>query len=125
MTGTGPMRRATLPRAASHGHLLAGLPAGADGEDFLPLAANGATRIERIVSTGQASPPDFWYDQDEDEFVLLVAGRAVLAIAGRDEPLILQPGDWANLPARCRHRVDWTSAEPPTIWLAVFSPAAG
>jgi cupin 2 domain-containing protein len=113
------------PGAASHGRLLSGLPDGAAGEEFLPLAANGTTRIERIVSTGQASPPGFWYDQEEDEFVLLVAGRAVLAIAERSEPLVLEPGDWVNLPARCRHRVEWTSAEPPTIWLAVFSPAGG
>jgi cupin 2 domain-containing protein len=110
---------------ASHGHLLSSLPDGAGGEEFLPLVTNGATRIERIVSTGQASPPGFWYDQDDDEFVLLVAGRAVLVIAGRAEPLVLEPGDWAHLPAHCRHRVEWTSAEPPTIWLAVFSPTAG
>jgi cupin 2 domain-containing protein len=124
MTNAGPFEHVP-PTGASHGRLLSGLPDGADGEEFLPLVANGATRIERIVSTGQASPPGFWYDQDDDEFVLLVAGRAVLAIAGQGEPLVLEPGDWANFPAHCRHRVEWTSAEPPTIWLAVFSPAAG
>ena len=113
------------PRPASHGRLLGGLPDGAGAEQFLPLAASGGTRIERIVSTGQASPAGFWYDQEEDEFVTLIAGAALLAIAGRDEPLRLEPGDWVNLPAHCRHRVEWTSAEPPTVWLAVFSPAAG
>lgn len=123
MTDTEHLYRSTPPRCASHGRLLAGLPDGAGAEEFLPLVANGGTRMERIVSTGQASPADFWYDQEEDEFVLLVAGRAVLAIEGRDEPLLLEPGDWVNLPAHCRHRVEWTCAEPPTVWLAVFSPA--
>ena len=91
----------------------------------MPLVADGAVRVERIVSTGQVSPADFWYDQDEDEFVIVVAGGAVLTIEGRAEPLRLGPGDWVNLPAHCRHRVEWTSADPPTVWLAVFSPAVG
>lgn len=101
------------------------MPAVAVAEDVQPLVVNGATRIERIVSTGQASPAGFWYDQEEDEFVLLVTGAARLAIEGRPEPVLLEPGDWVNLPAHCRHRVEWTSAQPPTVWLAVFSPPAG
>ena len=112
----------SFPRRASHGQLLGSLPDGAGVEEFLPLIANGAIRVERIVSAGQASPAGFWYDQDEDEFVALLAGSARLAIEGQDD-LLLGPGDWVNLPAHCRHRVEWTSAEPPTVWLAVVSPA--
>ena len=111
-----------FPCRASHGRLLAGLPDGAGAEEFLPLVVHGAIRVERSVSTGPVSPAGFWYDQDEDEFVALLAGGARLAIEGQGD-LLLEPGDWVNLPAHCRHRVEWTSAEPPTVWLAVFSPA--
>ena len=110
----GPQSRA-LPSAAHHGRLLVCMPAVAVAEDVQPLVVNGATRIERIVSTGQASPAGFWYDQEEDEFVLLGTGAARLAIEGRPEPVLLEPGDWVNLPAQCRHRVEWTSAQPPTV----------
>ena len=122
-TQTGP-----VPHRFTHGSLLGPVSGGPDSgelgaEDVCLLASAGGTRVERIVSTGQTSPAGFWYDQDEDEFVLLVAGGAVLSIAGQDAPLPLHPGDWVNIPAHCRHRVEWTSAAPPTIWLAVFSPA--
>lgn len=75
--------------------------------------------IERIVSTGQATPDGQWYDQDRDEWVLLVAGAARLRIEGESEDRELGEGDWVLLPAHCRHRVTWTRAEPPTVWLAV------
>lgn len=75
-------------------------------------------RIERIISTGQASPPDFWYDQVRDEWVVLLQGRAELVWEdGRRRTLA--PGDWVFIPAHDRHRVAWTSAKPPCIWLAV------
>lgn len=76
-------------------------------------------RIERIVSTGQATPEGEWYDQETDEWVLVVAGAARLRIEGEDQDRDLGEGDWILLPARCRHRVNWTRTEPPTIWLAV------
>lgn len=81
-------------------------------------------RFARIVSTGQSSPPGFWYDQAEHGFVLLLAGAANLRIAGEagatDELLHLTPGAWVDLPACRRHRVGATQAEPATVWLAVF-----
>lgn len=123
MADTAPLAGAPPPNKPAHGHLLAHLPQAGAEEEFLPLVTHGATRIERIVSTGQSSPPGFWYDQDEDEFVLLVTGGARLAIEGQGEALMLAPGDWVHLPAHCRHRVEWTCAEPPTVWLAVFSSA--
>ena len=76
-------------------------------------------RIERIVSTGQATPEGQWYDQASCEWVLVVAGAARLRIEGEPEDRALGEGDWLLLPAHCRHRVTWTRAEPPTIWLAV------
>ena len=75
-------------------------------------------RVERIVSHGQASPDGFWYDQAENEFVLLVQGAARLRF--EHEVIELQPGDSINIPAHRRHRVDWTTPDGPTIWLAVF-----
>jgi cupin 2 domain-containing protein len=76
-------------------------------------------RIERIISTGQSTPEGQWYDQDADEWVLLVEGAARLRIEGESGDRELDEGDWVLLPAHCRHRVIWARAEPPTIWLAV------
>jgi cupin 2 domain-containing protein len=75
-------------------------------------------KIERIVSKGHSSPPDFWYDQDQNEWVLLIAGEARLQL--ENETIHLQPGDYFNIPAHVKHRVAWTAPEHETIWLAVF-----
>ena len=100
---------------------LAGLPANLpDEEIFEELLRTPSFRMERIVSSGQASPPGFWYDQEEDEWVALLQGEAVLEFDdGSAETL--RSGDWVFLPAHMRHRVGATSAEPPCIWLAVFA----
>ena len=105
------------------GEIFEHIPTGRDAEDFTALCASGGVRFERIVSTGQASPPGFWYDQDEDEFVLLLAGAARLRFEGDDQDFDLRPGTWVHIPAHRRHRVAWTQADPPTVWLAVFMPA--
>lgn len=101
------------------GNLLADLPAALPQELFETLAGGNGVRIERILSQGQASPADFWYDQAENEYVLLMQGAARIAFAEGAE-VALAPGDWLNLPAHCRHRVAWTDPEQITIWLAVF-----
>ena len=75
-------------------------------------------RVERIVSTGHASPPGFWYDQSESEWVVVLRGEAVLAF--ENETRVLKPGDYALIPPHCRHRVNSTSQTEPTVWLAVF-----
>lgn len=80
----------------------------------------GQVRIERIVSRGHCSPADFWYDQDENEWVILLAGAARLRFERGGEVIELSPGDYLNIPAGARHRVDWTDPEQDTIWLAVF-----
>jgi cupin 2 domain-containing protein len=99
-------------------NLFAGLPAKADAELLSDLLKRPGVRIERIVSTGQASPSDFWYDQDWDEWVVVLAGSAGLVIEGKAE-MTLGPGDYVFLPAHTRHRVTWTDAGRPTVWLAV------
>jgi len=106
------------------GHLFSGLPNTALSEELTEVLQQTSTvRIERIVSTGQASPAGFWYEQSEDEWVCLLRGTALLRLADVEEPYRLQPGDHLFLPAGCRHRVDWTAPEEPTVWLAVFSQA--
>ncbi|MFJ4346274.1 cupin [Pseudomonas sp. NPDC089401] len=77
-------------------------------------------RIERIVSSGQASPPGFWYDQAEGEWIMLISGSAGLRLEHEDYTRLLAPGDCLDIPAHCRHRVEWTAPGTSTIWLAVF-----
>ena len=102
------------------GNLFAGLPAAAQAAEQLEtLLTDPGLRIERIVSTGQASPPGFWYEQEDSEWVLLVSGEALLRFEDETEPRRLHPGDWLHIRARRRHRVDWTAADALTIWLAV------
>ena len=75
-------------------------------------------RIERIVSLGHASPEGFWYDQEENEWVLVVQGAAKLRFEGQDS-IKLAPGSFVNIPAHQRHRVEWTDPKQPTIWVVV------
>lgn len=90
-------------------------------EEFVLLAERAGCRIERIVSHGQASPPGFWYDQPQAEWVALLAGTAELEFAdGRRRSLV--PGAWLLLAPHERHRVASTSIAPPAIWLAVHLP---
>jgi cupin 2 domain-containing protein len=77
-------------------------------------------RIERIVSQGQASPPGYWYDQGEGEWVLLLAGAARVRFDDETDARLLGPGDWLEIAPHRRHRVDWTDPASVTIWLAVF-----
>jgi cupin 2 domain-containing protein len=106
-------------------NLLSNLPVRLAGEQVDLLLKKPGLRIERIVSTGQVSPPGFWYDQPDDEWVLLLAGAA--AVAFEDEPAArtLRPGDWMEIRAHRRHRVEWTDPTEPTVWVAVhYTPAA-
>ena len=84
-----------------------------------PLVEREGLRIERIVSTGQTTRQGQWYDEETGEWVLVVAGAARLRIEGEATDRELGEGDWIFLPAHCRHRVTWTRAEPPTVWLAI------
>jgi cupin 2 domain-containing protein len=101
-------------------NLFANLPVTMPEELCQTLLEVSSVRIERIVSTGQASPADFWYDQQENEWVVVLQGEAKLLFAGDQEPIHLRSGDTVNIPAHCKHRVVWTVPERPTVWLAVF-----
>lgn len=104
--------------------LYAAIPDALPEENIAILLQRPGLRLERILSRGQASPEGFWYDQDEDEWVMLVQGRARLRIEGEPADRDLTPGAHILLPAHCRHRVTWTDPGQTTVWLALFLPAA-
>lgn len=86
------------------------------------LVARNAMRIERIVSRGHSSPPGFWYDQEDNEWVLVLTGRARLRFAADAGLVELGVGDCLEIAAHRKHRVEWTDPDQDTIWLAVFFP---
>ena len=98
-------------------NVFADLPPGTGAEQFVELLSRPGLRIERIVSTGQASPPEFWYDQPNGEWVLVLRGEARLAFEDEPEPRQLQAGDFVDIAPHRRHRVECSAA--PTVWLAV------
>ena len=95
----------------------------ARAEYFETLLETSSFRVERIVSCGQATPEGEWYDQSEDEWVVVVSGRARLRLEDPQELITLARGDMILIAANRRHRVEWTSTEEATIWLAVHLTA--
>lgn len=100
-------------------NLFENIPSQAPAEIFETLWGNSAFTLERIISTGQASPAGEWYDQAWDEWVILLQGRAGLEFS--DSIQELQAGDYVLIPAHCRHRVAWTDSTQPTLWLALHA----
>ena len=87
-------------------------------EFFFEIFKNETIKIEKIVSNGQKSPENFWYEQEKSEFVLLLEGFAILEFEDRE--VELKKGDCINIKAMQKHRVKFTSLDEPTIWFAVF-----
>lgn len=104
-------------------NLYADIPWDLPKEHFDAILETKGLRLERIVSRGHATPPGEWYDQDRDEWVALLRGRAAILIEGDPNPIELGPGDHLLLRAHCRHRVAWTDPDQDTIWLAVHYPS--
>ena len=102
------------------GNLYRDIPQQLPDELMQTLAGAGKVRIERIVSRGHCSPPDFWYDQPEHEWVMVIKGEATLRFQQGDRLLHLSEGDYVNIPAHEKHRVEATANHLETIWLAVF-----
>jgi len=102
-------------------NVFSGVPSSESEERFVDLLARSreGVRIERIVSFGQASPAGFWYDQAHGEWVLVLVGEARVRFEDEADARTLRPGDFLNIPAHRRHRVDWTLPGAPTVWLAV------
>lgn len=100
-------------------NIFSALPEALPEELVQTLVESETVRIERIVSHGHATPPGEWYDQERDEWVLLLSGGAGLLFEGEESPRGLEPGDCLLIPAHCRHRVAWTAQGVRSIWLAV------
>lgn len=83
------------------------------------LLSREQIRIERIVSRGHVTAEGYWYDQDWDEWVILLQGQAVIVYEQDNQRIRLNPGDYLLIPAHTRHRVDWTAADVDTVWLAI------
>jgi cupin 2 domain-containing protein len=98
-------------------NLFADLPLDSGAEQFRDLLSRPGLRIERIVSTGQASPEGFWYEQTQGEWVLVLQGEARLAFEDEAAPRRLKQGDFVEIAPHRRHRVESTAT--PTVWLAV------
>lgn len=89
-----------------------------EGEQFEAIVQNQSLLIERIISAGQTTPEGEWYDQERDEWVILLQGEATLSYADGSQ-IQLQAGDYLLIAAHQKHRVEYTSSNPPCIWLAV------
>jgi cupin 2 domain-containing protein len=100
-------------------NILQDIPQRLDDEQFLELLIAPGLKIERIVSLGHTTPAGRWLVQSASEWVLLVQGQATLRLDGVAELSRMRPGDHLHIPARLRHRVEATSVDPPTVWLAV------
>ncbi len=101
------------------GNLFTGIPAQIPDELLQVLWQRPGLRVERIVSRGHVTPANQWYDQDTDEWVVLLAGAARLRIEGQTERLDMRAGDYVLLPAHLRHRVEWTAPDQDSVWLAI------
>lgn len=101
------------------GNLFGGIPQQLTGELVEILASGADVRIERIVSRGHRSLDGFWYDQEQAEWLILLSGSATMAFMDGDR-VALAPGDYLNIPAHLKHRVEGTHAKQDTVWLAVF-----
>jgi cupin 2 domain-containing protein len=99
-------------------NIFSNIPENPEMEIVERLAGNGQVRIERIISRGHASPASGWYDQAQSEWVIVLRGEARLSFDDRSS-VHLREGDYLNLPAHRKHRVDWTTPDRETLWLAV------
>lgn len=101
-------------------NIFADIPDNLKDEFFETLLETTDFRIERIISQGHASGDEFWYDQDENEWIILLEGGAVLRFADKGKLVVLHPGDYLNIPPRHKHRVEWTDPNQQTVWLAIY-----
>lgn len=101
------------------GNIFESVTRDAPAEQLTALLTTTNLRLERIVSHAHASPEGFWYDQEWAEWVIVLKGSAGLHFEGESAPRLLKAGDYVDIPAHARHRVAWTDAKEPTVWLAL------
>jgi len=100
-------------------NLFDNIPADVPEELFTTILQANGVRIERIVSQGHVSPPGFWYDQEENEWVVVLEGHATVQFESEPKSVELQRGSYVNIPSHARHRVAWTDPNQKTVWLAI------
>lgn len=103
----------------SESNLFANIPQDLPEELFETIVQSDNIRIEKIVSDGHTSPQNFWYDQDQNEFVLLLQGSAIIEFEN-NESIELKVGGYQIISAHQKHRVSYTDKNKKTIWLAIF-----
>ncbi len=101
-------------------NILRDIPNNIPEEIIEEIVSSENIRLERIISKGHSSPPNFWYNQEENEWVILIKGKAKLKFSDENELVELNTGDYINIPSHKKHRVEWTDPKSETIWLAVF-----
>jgi cupin 2 domain-containing protein len=99
-------------------NIFADIPKQLHEELFENIISKDSLKIERIISKGHISPNSGWYDQENDEWVIVLQGEAVLSFENKEE-VRLKAGDYINIPAHTKHKVSWTLPEKETIWLAI------
>ena len=99
-------------------NILSNIPTNLNQEIFQDIISNDNIKIERIISKGHKSKEDEWYNQEKDEWVMVIKGNATLTFEDAED-VDLGEGDYINIPAHMKHRVSWTDAKVETIWLAI------
>jgi cupin 2 domain-containing protein len=101
------------------GNFFSDMPHAIDDEIFDTVLLTNRFKIERIISKGHKSPSGYWYDQEKNEWVMVLKGAAKLKFKSGNKIIEMMPGDYLLIPAHCKHKVEWTDPDVETIWLAV------
>lgn len=101
----------------SNANIFENIPAQLPEEVFECIFKRDNIQVERILSKGHVTPEGQWYDQDWDEWVMLLQGEAIIVFEPA-QTFHLHTGDYLLIPAHTRHRVEWTPSDIHTIWLA-------
>ena len=100
-------------------NIFSDIPERAQEEIFETIIKASQFKIERIVSRGHSTPKGHWINQNENEWVFVLKGSAGLLFEGNDKVITMKPGDYINISAHQKHRVEWTDQKNETIWLAI------
>lgn len=94
------------------------IPTNIQTEVFENIVDSNNVKIERIISKGRASTPTEWLDEQTNEWVIVLQGEAILLFDNASS-VTLKTGDYINIPAHTKHKVEWTTSDTETIWLAI------
>ena len=103
-----------------HGNTFKNIPSDLTNEVFETLVQSSHCKIKRIISLGQVTPKNEYYEQNEDEFVIVLQGAATLLFLDTQKTMEMKSGDYVFIPAGVKHRVQWCDTKVQTIWLAIY-----